>query len=109
MRSEAEIPVPWTVCFSWNVALSPPVSQILSFVACFSSNFGKFIESSSVSAALPVQGCSEVRIAVLERRGGNRVNPMVFPGPIKLITAASGGTKAAVADVFWLFITLFSS
>lgn len=106
VRSKTEIPVPRTVCFNWNVMFSPRVFQILSFVACFSSNFAKVIEFSSISAAFPVQGRSEVQIAALERRGVNQVNPMGFACPIKLITAERGGTKAAVADVFWLFITL---
>lgn len=31
------------------------------------------------------------------------VNPTVVAGPNKLTTAVSGGTKPAVADVFWFF------
>lgn len=35
-----------------------------------------------------------------------QVNRVVVAGPNKLITAVSGGTKTAVADVFWFFITI---
>lgn len=70
MISKTKIPVPLTACFNWNVMFSPQVSQILFFVAYFSSNFEKFRESSSLflSAVLPMQLNSEVQITVLERK-----------------------------------------
>lgn len=35
-----------------------------------------------------------------------QVDPMVVAGPNKLITEARSGSETAVADVFWVFVSV---